>query len=175
MICWLCFKIGTVDLYRGGYWHNAMDPEQNYGILAVESKESEFNSVDFLTDTEVEEIETGQNESYTESYDNYEELIMLINDDNTSKDSIFTAGKFVNLSKLLIGSLKDNLSHIEVDGNRMKIRLPYGLLGIADPTSNGVLYDEKVFVPTERYQINTTISNELDIKIMMDEGEIPFN
>lgn len=216
---------------KNQYWHNAMDPEQNYGILAVESKEPEFNRVDFINDTVVEVIETGQNEayifinisfnenrnmkedfsiaistvdngifefilhyndepkiivnpgynwingkyeSYSESYDNYEELIMLINDENTSKDGIYSASKFVNLSELVIGSLEDNLSHIEVDGNYMKIRLPYGLLGIADPTSNGVLYDEKVFVPTERDLINTTISNELDIKIMMDEGEIPF-
>ena len=47
-------------------WHNVLDPEQNYGLMAVEAKPPTFETLYESTDMDnaIEKVEVGQNASY---------------------------------------------------------------------------------------------------------------
>lgn len=56
---------------RNHYWHNAMDPEQNYGLIAYKSNQNILNELTVVyqgekndEDNEIETVRTGQDESY---------------------------------------------------------------------------------------------------------------
>lgn len=61
----------------------------------------------------------------------------------------------VNLSQLGVGKFINNENQVQVEDDTVRIRLPYGLLGISDPSSATVLFDPESFVPSQQDQIGT--------------------
>lgn len=56
-------------------------------------------------------------------------------------------------------------------GDHIQIRLPYGLLGVSHPSSQTVLFDEHVFMPTGDDQINTRKIDSIEIQVTQDQNE----
>ena len=49
------------------------------------------------------------------------------------------------------------------------MRVPYGLLGIADPSSRRVLWDSRVFIPTSTDSIETLQIEKINLRVMKDQ------
>lgn len=216
---------------RQSLWHNVLDPEQNYGIVAVEAIEPDFDiifeegnnaarlkSVEMAQNTAylmiklnfnqpidetldfkfglnlydespeyLDEFEIhfsseprilvnpgynwvkGRYRSFTALRSEYEEMIQLVNKSNVSKDGTFIDEKTVNLSLLKIGPFEVSQNSIMVSDHQIYIRLPYGLLGISDPSSQQILWDKMSFIPTEIDQINTIKSETVKISISVED------
>ena len=233
-------KTWTTEFYMIPYerqvlWHNILDPEQNYGLLAIEAELPEFKVL-FRSDSpylDLEQVESGQNASYiylklqfkakpdltqglkialdlnveanegnnsgksfeylleidespklrvtpsynwinghykssVEDFEAFENLIQLVNPENTDKDGIFTPEQTLNLSQFNVGDLKVPQNNIWIEDHQMIIRIPYGLLGFSDPSSRTILWDPKVFTPTKVDQIETTQIDNINLRIMKD-------
>lgn len=92
------------------------------------------------------------------------DLIQFTNNENKVRDGNYTPFKSINLGELKLDELKvgsfDNpINYIEIEDKN-----PGRLLGISDPTSNLVLSDEKVFLPTKHDMINTKVSDVISFK-----------
>lgn len=216
-----------IPFERNNLWHNVLDPEQNYGIMAVEAKSIVYRPVYQSTSAYqmVEKVEAGQNASYLSlkirfreenptlqglkiginlkddsvewidefvlSFENeakllvnpdynwvkgrfmsndaldatFEEMVQTVNNSNLTKDGIYTEEKHVNLSLLKMGDLSIPQNMIFMDKKEMTIRLPYGLIGISDPSSRQMLWDDARFVPTGINQIKTASIDTVKFKI----------
>lgn len=217
-------------------WHNALDPEQNYGLLAYRESPPAYGA-DRNNGTlkGVESIRIGQNEAYlfidmaftdaadigkpfelalsTDSergaqdnwefllkwnaspellvnpgynwvkgryravdagFEAYERLEQMTNKENITKSGIRTPAVTQNLSRLRIGSFQIPQNHIQVNGNHLEIRLPYGLLGISDPSSQTVLSDARQHITTELDSIDTTKNERLHFQLIMDGNTLLF-
>lgn len=212
---------------RNNLWHNVLDPEQNYGIMAVEAKPIILNAIyDAPSGYQmIEKIEAGQNASYLTlkihfreeapdfkglkigvnlhdesqewtdefviSFENeakllvnpgynwlkgryksssvpenaYEEMIQLVNKSNLTKDGVFTEEKSVNLSLLKMGDFKIPQNLIFMDKKEMTLRIPYGLIGVSDPSSKQILWDDKIFTPSGTNQIKTTSIDAVQFRL----------
>lgn len=221
-------------------WHNVLDPEQNYGLVAVEAKPTTFETLYESTeiDSAIEKVEVGQNasyltikltfnepandvndvngandvndvndvniginlydetpeyidefvlklsnspkllvnpgynwvkgsyRSYTSIKSSYEEMIQMVNKSNLSKEGVYTEEKVVNLSELSIGDFDSPQNSIMVTDRQLLIRLPYGLIGMSDPSSNQILWDSNKFIPTGSDQINTVRTDVVKLRIV---------
>ena len=99
-------------------------------------------------------------------FSEFEQMIQLTNRRNVSKQGKITPEKTQNLSSLKIGPFANHENQIFMDENRIRIRLPYGLLGISDPSSMQILLDEKRFIPSSSDQISTQAIDFITIRIM---------
>jgi len=88
-------------------------------------------------------------------FSKYEQLIQLTNRENTSKDGSYVPNMYQNLSDLSIGSFNISKNQISLDQNHVIFRIPYGLIGISDPSSDTILSDEKVLIPTGQDAVKT--------------------
>ncbi len=220
-----------IPYHRQSLWHNVMDPEQNYGIVAVEAIDPEFDIVyeDGNSGARLKSVEMGQNAAYlmiklnfnqpvdetlnfkiglnlydetpeyldefeiqfsseprilvnpgynwvmgryrsfTSLRSSYEEMIQLVNKSNVSKDGTFIDEKNVNLSLLKIGPFDVSQNSVMVSDHEIYFRVPYGLLGISDPSSQQILWDKMSFVPTEIDQINTVKSEIVKLNISLED------
>lgn len=198
---------------RHALWHNAMDPEQNYGVMAVTSKEplktlfdypktmgvkaiQIQNDYEFITLTfdlekplsELGKIELGisileegkayvpefqlglsANQSRLQVQKSYnwttgrfspnevtgalEDMVIDTNNEAYLKSGKKIGKVSVNLSDLKMGSLRSSVNQVEIQGNRVRVRLPYTMLGISDPSSLAVLYDKRAFIPVGQDQL----------------------
>lgn len=218
---------------RNAFWHNAMDPEQNYGLIAFRSNQNIGEELSVLLDnTQIQEsvgiktVRGGQDESYlyldlefaadvsktsnftlaisTESekagadypefviqykekpellvnpgynwikghymakeYEiaKYEQLIQQTNNENTDKNGVFTPSLSQNLSNLHVGSFSIPQNQIQIDKNHVMIRLPYGLLGISDPSTLSILSDDKEQIPTAQDSIGIKKNDKIKYTI----------
>ncbi len=234
-------KTWTTEPYMIPYgrhllWHNALDPEQNYGLLAYRESDPAYGA-DRNNGTlqGIETIRIGQNEAYlfmeigfadgadiqkpfeltlsTDSergaqdneefllkwnaapellvnpgynwtkgryqavdaeFEAYEPLEQMTNKENITKSGIRTPAVTQNLSRLRIGTFQIPQNHIQVDGNHLVIRLPYGLLGISDPSSQTILSDARQHVTTELDSINTVKNERLRFQLVMDDNILSF-
>jgi len=209
-----------IPFNRNVFWHNAMDPEQNYGIIAYKTNENILNELTTVYQNEgsnqIKTIQVGQDESYiylsfdfaaklsadqkfsvllstaseksgsdyweflinygqnpqilvnpaynwlngyfmakNNDFSKYEQLIQLTNRENTSKDGSYVPNMYQNLSDLSIGSFNISKNQISLDQNHVIFRIPYGLIGISDPSSDTILSDEKVLIPTGQDAVKT--------------------
>jgi hypothetical protein len=227
---------------RNPYWHNAMDPEQNYGLIAYRTDGTIRNKLSMVYKREatsleegIEDISVGQDESFlylqikfsTENpinqkfqlrihsssdikgsnaeeyiiqfdktpqilvnpsynwirgyylasehaYDQYEELIQLTNAENTDKEGKITSEKSQNLSNLQIGTFEVPQNHIQITENAMIIRLPYGLLGISDPSTNTILYDDRIQIASGRDEIQVHQIQRIEYELNFENQVYQF-
>lgn len=214
---------------KNPFWHNAMDPEQNYGIIAYEGVEpvmdvafdgtdeksllsnissgmntqylflkiqykniSDMNkSINIAIDTVLKNdgnsefiLELGEepkllaNPGYNwlegkyasvrAPLSDYKELIQMTNKENLTKDGAFTEAKYENLSIFNVGDFKIPQNHIQIVGNVMTIRIPFGLLGMSDPSDNKVLSDTTVNIPVLQDQIKTEEYDKIKLTLLED-------
>ncbi len=99
-------------------------------------------------------------------FSEYLQMIQLTNSQNISKQGKITPEKKQNLSSLKTGVFKNHENQIYVDDQRIRVRLPYGLLGISDPSSRKILLDGNRFLPTVSDQISTQAVDFITIRIM---------
>lgn len=228
-------KTWTTEFYmipyeRHVFWHNVLDPEQNYGLLAFEPAPADMRQVyrQVGQGQPIQEISAGQNSQYIEiqingsadfdptqpfeiaistyaeegerapvweyllkldsqaqllvnpgynwlegryaamesDFEAFEELIQLTNSSNLTREGVFTPEKKQNLSLLAAGPFDNNQGQVEYAAHSLRVRLAYGLLGISDPSSAAVLYDEKEFIPTAADQISTRQSGEVVLRVI---------
>ncbi len=222
---------------RRVFWHNALDPEQNYGLLALEAVRPELETIyrragdsgGAILSTaagmdasylhlEIEldhpwkqtgkslqvEIGTagrppaglrrpeflltlsdggarllanpgynwtaGRYQSMEAGLDEYEELIQLVNPENTGKDGTFTPALSENLSTLSMGPLEGSNNLVEVDGSVIRVRLPYTLMGISDPSTGTILRDSREFIPVAADQIQKQKTGAISFRIRPATG-----
>jgi hypothetical protein len=231
-----------IPFNRNPYWHNAMDPEQNYGLVAYRTDENIQNKLKIVyeraaTSLEegIEDISVGQDESFLylrikfskkdpinhkfhltihtssdikgsnaeeyiiqfdktpqilvnpsynwirgyylaseHAYDQYEELIQITNAENTDKEGKITSEKSQNLSDLQIGSLEVSQHHIQITENTMIIRLPYGLIGISDPSTRTILYDDSIKVAMGRDEIQVRQIQQIEYELNFENHKYKF-
>lgn len=208
---------------RHPLWHNVMDPEQNYGLVAIESMGKISTSSHTLGVEGLERIETWNDhafvgmdlvlesgmdagaflekglrigisthnptnvtggivpefelrfeqgiasilvkEGYNWTNGRYEpedttgafEKMRL----QTNPESWLRSGKkneaiSIDLSTLNIGAFSDSRCQVSLGDGVVRIRLPYMLLGISDPSSLRVLDDENRFKAVSQDQIKTS-------------------
>lgn len=199
------------------YWHNILDPEQNYGLLAVESSDPDLESKGPITfgqnegyiyltidalilkedqnhfslaidtintsdDTPEFLLEIGPvtklkaNPGYNwlgglysaseAPFDQYQDLVQVINKENMSMYGDITPEKSINLGSFKYGDFENPTHSVNFDAGKWHIRIPYGLLGISDPTQNKALYDEDKKIPVQRDEIGTVEINEIEFTII---------
>lgn len=231
-----------IPFNRNPYWHNAMDPEQNYGLVAYRTDENIQNKLKLVYEREaasleegIEDISVGQDESFLylqitfstkdpinqkfqltihtssdikgsnaeeyiiqfdktpqilvnpsynwiqgyylakqHAFDQYEELIQVTNAENTDKEGKIIAEKSQNLSNLQIGSFEVSQNHIQITENAMIIRLPYGLLGISDPSRNTILYDDRIQIASGRDEIQVQQIQQLEYELNFENHKYQF-
>lgn len=230
-------KTWTTEFYMIPYerqvlWHNVLDPEQNYGILANEAiapqmKEIFSSKSPYLS---LKRVQEGQNASYlyikldfnervdlsqnikiafdlktdeadspsfefllklseapellvtpsynwlkgryqsqSQPFETFENLIQIVNPENTDKQGVFVAEKSIDLSQFRIGDFTSAQNYIWIEDNQVTVRVPYGLLGIADPSSRRVLWDSRVFIPTSTDSIETLQIEKINLRVMKDQ------
>ena len=211
---------------RHALWHNVMDPEQNYGLIAMFPSQTvprtEFNgkgyplsTVQVETDArfvtlnlkfdsldpkqQVAEIllnthtpvsntsawefrlqlndaprltaNPGYNwtknrfEAKKVSPDQFEDLILQTNGEGLLKDGTKIPSIQINLSTLKLGDFNDLHAQVMQSGNWVRIRLPYTLLGISDPSSRQVLSDPATYNSVTTDQIKTLTTPQLHFQI----------
>lgn len=219
------------------YWHNKLDPEQNYGLLAVEGLEPSYETIGpismgqnasyiflkinekelQLLSTDEEKFDTikltidtvketprinefileisstskilvnpgynwigGNYKSVEFPDDNYEELRQLVNSENTSMFGDIVKEREMNYSKLKYGSFDNPLNTVYFDGESWIVRIPYGILGISDPTKNKVLSDNRRIIPlgrneieTESIEVLTVLMGEKEYNLELEAWDIP--
>lgn len=235
-------KTWTTEPYMIPYsrhplWHNAMDPEQNYGLMGVRSiapkMESlyDIKSAQAVSSTQgassLTKFEMGQNETYLEmtlsfkdqvaasqpldllissyaqvdkkeaweyqlkvanntatllvnpSYNftkgkhdssdmplsTFEHMLQLTNKEALVKNTGKIPAKFIDLSQLNISHFSQSTAMLERQGTQLKIRLPYTLLGITDPSSKKVLSDANPVALPLQDQLKTTTSQEMLMQV----------
>ncbi len=221
-------KTWTTEPYMIPYnrhmlWHNAMDPEQNYGLINYdgltkplvtyyENTSTPLTRIQASTDaTYLNLVLTYSSESaaqkatevtintYTGSESSpipefvlslgrqaelkvnpgynwtkgkfraipaklsqYEELQLITNGESLLKNGNRIAPIQISLSQLKTGPFEVDQNQVYRKGNTITLRLPYGLLGISDPSSLQVLMDTKVYpVPPLADTIGTVKSTRL--------------
>lgn len=210
-------------------WHNVIDPEQNYGLLAhqaaapvmktvyVRTKEGEplkraavgqdasyltieltFENENAFTSPVSIALSTydlpgepktlwefniqispepavlvnpgyywiaGRYVSLDTPLDRFEEMIQTVNPENRTKDGAYTPAKYLNLSRLP--------GLITVEDQKAWIKLPYGLIGFADPSSQKALYDPDQFIPNGPDQIGLIDAPAVRMKVAGGGQESP--
>ncbi|MBF4692361.1 hypothetical protein [Fusibacter ferrireducens] len=234
-------KTWTTEFYMIPYerqvlWHNTLDPEQNYGLLAYEALAPEYKNI-FTSNSpylDLEYVNAGQNASHIylelqfktkpdlsqgiqialdlntekdssataeqsfeylieintsptlsvapsynwlkghyksipEDFETFEHLNQLVNPENTDKAGNYVPELTVDLSQLNIGDLSIPQNSIWIEDHRIVIRIPYGLLGISDPSSRSILWDSRVFIPDKIDQIETTQIEMIGLRVQKDK------
>ena len=221
------------------YWHNAMDPEQNYGLIAYKTNPSILNELTDVYQNDnnsgVKKVSAGQDKSYiyvdlefakkldtadtftmtistsseiigndfsefiiqysntpkilvnpgynwltghftAGNYDYYqfEELIQNTNKESIAKDGTVTPSQSQNLSQLSIGSFDIPQNQIQIVDNHVIIRIPYGLIGISDPSTLCILSDAKVEIPTAQDSVNTKKEDTIKYNVVYGEKNYSF-
>lgn len=214
------------------YWHNKLDPEQNYGLLAIEGIEPTYVSKGTLSvgqnasylylKMDVRELEKelklsvgdikavrvaidtikesprinefileigptsqllvnpgynwikGNFHSTPTSYDSYEHLLQLVNSKNTSMFGDIMEERKIDYSTLKYGTFKNPLNTVYFDGTHWIVRIPYGVLGISDPSKNKALSDTDKVIPISRDQIDTEVINDVTLTLMAYDKEYNF-
>lgn len=98
----------------------------------------------------------------------YGPLMLLTNAENYAKDGTVKPAIVQNLSLLDTGSFDDQAVEVEKVGNQLRIRLPYILLGISDPSSRQVLSDTRTLIPEQHDQLRTLTSTDIVFSIKPD-------
>lgn len=204
-------KTWTTEPYMIPYnrhmlWHNALDPEQNYGLVAYEGLPQPLNTYYNKSDGHLTQIQASTDTTYLNlvlTFDSeqsalketrieidthtavggsktpefilrlnsqpellvnpgynwtkgkfytqnvpieqYEKMTFLTNGEAILKDGTRIPALQISLSSLKTGSFEVNQNQVERKGNTITVRLPYGLLGISDPSSQKVLSDQVVY------------------------------
>jgi len=215
---------------KNPFWHNVLDPEQNYGLVAVEAVEPEYTTpdaddatlsfgqnasfvylelsdtlkgekypIEIAIDTVKEEDEeevaefllrigptsellanpgynwiNGYYHSIATNYEVYQPLIQMTNGENVSMLGDVTPERSVNLSVLRYGEFENPRANVYFDGVNWTVRIPYGLLGISDPSENEVLWDETVLRPIARDEITTVTIDAIDVMVINDNSAYTF-
>ncbi len=218
-------------------WHNALDPEQNYGLMAYRESDPVYGA-DKNTAGMVKNfkgIRIGQNEAYlfidmtfndageigkpfelalsTDSergtpdkwefllkfrdssellvnpgynwtkgnyqaiaadFTAFERLEQVTNTENTTKSGVKTPAVSQNLSALRKGSFLIPQNSIQVSGNHVVIRIPYGLLGISDPSSQRILSDGRQHITTALDSIETVKNDVIRFEIQINGETLSF-
>lgn len=197
-------------------WHNMLDPEQNYGLLANITTPATLRTVftDPSRQLQIQQVQMGQNGSWLEItltgqepwgdvrsltglIDTYSvhgesspvyEFLMRLGSDSQPRIlvnpgynwleghySSVTAGleqyqpllmtsnraakdetgtdipmKTQELGLLKVGNFSDPHAMVWYERQVLHIRIPYGLLGMSDPSSRSVLYDPRAFFTPEQ-------------------------
>lgn len=218
------------------YWHNVLDPEQNYGLLAYEVDEPQMVEVysETKANSAIQHIAIGQNVEYLEfeirckvtcdaldplslaistysdnlekepvyefllqlgnnplllinpdynwmegkyaststGFSNFEPMIQITNASVVVDNEMITPEIWQNLSELRVGKFNNNENQVYYERNKIKIRIPYGLMAISDPSTRTILYDEKSFIPTAIDQILTRQIDSIDVQVIQDNKSI---
>lgn len=232
-------KTWTTEPYMIPYnrhmlWHNAMDPEQNYGLIDYEglpnplvtyyeNASADLRRIQASTDTTylnlvltyatqeaagkatslsidthqgkagdhipefllklgpTPELQVNPGYNWTKgkfralpmALDQYESMDMTTNGENLLKNGTRTGPLQISLGKLSTGSFAVDQNHISINGNVITIRLPYGLLGISDPSSLQVLSDLEVYnMPPLADTIRTVKSDQLHFSVTYGQQEV---
>ncbi len=208
---------------KNPFWHNKLDPEQNYGLMAVEPEEAKLveagsvalgqNESYLYLDVDVSQLASdtltiaidtihtsdseakipefilrlgpvstmkanpgynwtnGMYESVMALQNDYEDLEQIINKENTSMYGDVTLEKRINLSRLKYGDFGNPVNCVNLENDVWHVRIPYGLLGISDPTENRVLFDSRRIISTLRDQIETVEIDSIELSIA-ETGEV---
>lgn len=204
-------KTWTTEPYMIPYnrhmlWHNAMDPEQNYGLIDYEGLPQALATYYDNPNTALSKIQASTNATYLTlvlTYNSeaaaqkntavtidthtrpdgpsvpefilrledqsqlmvnpgynwtkgkfetvlapltqYEDLQMITNGESLLKNGVRIAPIKISLSQLNTGRFDVDQNQIDRNGNTITLRLPYGLIGISDPSSLQVLSDTQVY------------------------------
>jgi len=225
-------KTWTTENYMIPYnrhmlWHNVIDPEQNYGLLANQADAPVMKTIYVRTKEgdPLKRVAAGQDASYLNieltfedenafdkpislelstyamkgepktiwefsvqlvpeprllvnpgynwvkgryasvnvPFTSFEELILQTNSENLTKEGVRTPAKYLNLSELK--------GLVTAEDQKVWVRLPYGLIGFADPSSQKVLYDPEAFIPDGIDQIGVEVTPEIRMKVVRDKKE----
>ncbi|MBN2899094.1 MAG: hypothetical protein JXO44_10010 [Clostridia bacterium] len=208
---------------KNAFWHNALDPEQNYGLLAMEPLEPEYSTqgpvafgqneayiylkvdskafvsknIRIAIDTVADEIGTEEfllnlggtssitvNPSYNwlkgyyypvpAAFDDYENLVQMTNAENTSMTGDVVSERTVNLSNMRYGTFDDPRNTVVYEGGFWNVRIPYGILGISDPTTKRVLYDSERKIPVAIDQIGTEEIEHIRLRLLENDRSYEF-
>jgi hypothetical protein len=105
----------------------------------------------------------------------FEPLLQLVNGESTSRTGIYTPTIFTDLGQLNIGALSDIANSVTLSANRIAIKLPYGLIGISDPTTCQILSDDQYQLPTLQDQIQTKTCSAIRFEFVLDDVVYPFS
>ncbi len=233
-------KTWTTEYYmipydRHVFWHNVIDPEQNYGLMAYKVSDPELSQVYSAAEPkgQIENVSVGQNEEYIEiqltctiecreiqpvslaistyeeagepqpvwefyvniddhpqllvnpgynwlkgafasaltDFSEFEPLTVVTNAGYLLEDGSLAPELSQNYGALQIGGFLNNENQVSFDGNVLKIRLPYSLIGFSDPSSKTILFDKKVFVPSAIDQIGVRQTDALLLRVIPSEGK----
>lgn len=231
-------------------WHNAIDPEQNYGILAIETIKPAEPSFTLYGEGVIERMDFSANEAFfyvdiffhtpmdlqdkilllgLDTYDGtrgeflyhpeiprkapsgmeflveltgregrllvtpdynasryrfssservsgiFEEIQPLINKEVVLQDGTHIEPIYEEGSLLSYGPFLGYHHHWHIDGSILSLRLPWGRLGVTDPSRGLVLHDEReLFVTEERdmYQVVETEGFVVTALLLHEEGEV---
>jgi hypothetical protein len=208
---------------KNPFWHNVLDPEQNYGVLAIESLEPKYvkngpislgqNAAYVYIKVDADEMDSGglqlgidtvdrgegidefllrlgstsdllANPGYNwtrgyysaveSPFDSYVPLMQVTNSENTSMSGDVVPEHVLNLSHLHYGSFTNPRNSVSYDGKAWTVRLPYGLLGISDPSQNYVLSDTERKIPVLRDEIDVEKIEGIKIKTLGDNQIYEF-
>jgi len=225
-------KTWTTENYMIPYnrhmlWHNVIDPEQNYGLLANQADAPVMKTIYVRTKEgdSLKRVAVGQDAAYLNieltfedenafaepislalstyamkgeqktiwefsvqlvpeprllvnpgynwvkgryasvnvPFSSFEEMIQQTNAENLTKEGVITPTKYLNLSRLK--------ALVTAEDQKVWIRLPYGLIGFSDPSSQKVLYDPEAFIPNGIDQIGVEVTPEIRLKVVNDKKE----
>lgn len=231
---------------RQALWHNALDPEQNYGLMAMEARGrygqieteeegyrigiwgseshlyfeiqgenlSALDENDLMLGLDVydrnrgnhylpvpdspyisrglewiaridpsgeesrmlasEGVNWGDYRFHSSSGEEaWEPVHLLVNRAWVDQKGMFQDSRRTEAGKLYHGSFNDIHNTVLYEKNRMLIRIPWGLLGVSDPSSAQVLDDPALFrdMPSEQDQIRTSSSKEIGLFLFIKKEE----
>lgn len=224
-----------IPFERNVLWHNSVDPEQNYGVLAMESSNQKSDPYSIFGTGNLQEISLFADETYLtlqislnrkidftnemliiglDTYDRFrgnsaysndisflapsglefeikiggvdegqllvqpdynitknsyssvasatgefEQMIMLINNEKITKSGTVIDAEYWDESKLIYGSLENNAySNWIIEDNQITIRIPWARINFTDPSTMRVLDDKTNNEAPGVDEFNTSIS-----------------
>lgn len=116
----------------------------------------------------------GRYRASDETVESYIPLQQLVNGENTTKSGTYTPAKYEQLGQINIGSLTVPQNQIAFEQTKLTLKLPYGQLGISDPTTKRILADARYYITAEQDKIMTKSIDDIKFNFVIEDEVIPF-
>lgn len=114
----------------------------------------------------------GKFSSKTSFEGEFQEMRPLINKERVTRQGKRIPARYEDASALRYGSFASNShNHWYWEGNRLKIRIPWGRINVTDPSSLRVLDDQRSFSTLERDQLRTIRTDGIAVHALLYDPE----